>query len=181
MIKLLLLDIDGTLTDAGFYVSSVKSEPHEYLRKFNTRDFVGINALEQEGIKVAAVTGSRAPCRSQFDRAAPCMDIYDGIFDKHAFVNETFIQSGQYEWDEIAFIGDELNDGKLLEAVGLAACPADSAEEVIRLVENRKDGLVTQATGGKGAVREFTDYIRMIYKIPARWGDYTYSSGENDE
>ena len=172
MIKLLLCDIDGTLTDGGYYVSSVKGIPNEYVRKFNTKDFVGLDALSDAGIKVATLTGSQAPCKGQFDRAAPFMTVYDSVQDKYAFVANAFIKTEGYSWDDIAFIGDELNDAKLLENVGWAACPADAAPEIIDIVENHDNGSVLERNGGDRCVREFTDIIRAVMEIPARWENW---------
>jgi len=171
MIKFLITDIDGTLTTGGYYVST-EHNPSGYFRQFNTCDFVGLEALEKAGIEVAALTGSMSPCLAQFDRAAPFMKVYSGIFDKYNFVKDNF--GSKFKFEEIAFIGDELNDGRLLSKVGLAACPADAAPEVINIVENHENGFVMTRNGGHRAVLEFTDLIRKMMNIPTRWGDWVY-------
>lgn len=185
-INLFLCDIDGTLTNGGYFVSTNATEPNEYFRQFNTSDFVGIEALEKAGIEVATLTGSHSPCLAQFDRAAPFMKVHSAVFDKYNFVKAFFVDpSGhnravKYKWEEIAFIGDELNDGRLLSKVGLAACPADAAPEVYNLVKNRSDGngFIMSRNGGHRAVREFTDMIRKMMNISTRWGDWVYPEGE---
>ena len=72
MIKLLAIDIDGTLTDGGYYSPSifVSGFEHGYFRKFNTRDFVGIKLLVDAGLKVVFITGATYCCPEQFERAA---------------------------------------------------------------------------------------------------------------
>ena len=168
-----MCDIDGCLTNGGYFVST-EHNPSGYSRQFNTSDFVGIEALEKSGMKVAALTGSMSPCLAQFDRAAPFMKVHSGVFEKLEFVYENYVETDEYNWKEIAFMGDELNDGRLLSKVGLAACPADAAPEVIKIVENHENGFVMTRKGGHRAVREFTDLIRKMMDIPARWGDWVY-------
>jgi len=181
MIKLFLTDMDGVLTDGGYYVTSVYTEPMEqFLRKFNTRDFVGINMLHEAGIQVGVLTGSSQCSDQQFERSAPYMDVFAGVQDKYEFVRSTFVEnsSERLEWDEIAYIGDEINDAKLLEAVGLAACPNDAVYEVKRIIESKNfcEGFVLDRKGGDTCLREFVDIIRLMQNIPATWENWTFDS-----
>jgi len=188
MIKLFLTDIDGVLTDGGYYVPStyypclprgqVEFEKSFYMRKFNTRDFVGLEMLHRAGVQVAALTGSSEPSQIQFDRAAPFMSVYSDVQDKYAFIRSTFVEFRihPFEWDEIAFIGDEINDAKLLEYVGMAACPADAVDEIQTIIAGKQDGYHLNTKGGECCVREFVDIIRTYQDIPATWGDWTARS-----
>ena len=187
MIMLFITDIDGTLTDGGYFSPSIPEyeltglgggarlnlPPELYFRKFNTKDFVGIKMLHDAGIKTVALTGSYQPSKPQFDRSAPYMIIAAGVQDKYEWVRSTYVDCSdrpdKYTWDEIAFIGDELNDIKLLDAVGLPGCPADAAREVLDLVKSKDDGCVMCNKGGELAVREFTDLIRVCAGIKASW------------
>ena len=189
MIKLFITDIDGCLTDGGYFSPSIPElscngmkvadfRPQLYLRKFNTCDFVGIKMLSDAGIHCVALTGSYEPGMPQFDRAGRDMEVCPGVQDKFNFVKSTFVdctdRPNKCTWDEIAFIGDEINDCVLLAAVGLAACPADAAREVITVVEDKTEtmigeGFVMKRKGGELCVREFTDMIRDMQGIKASW------------
>ena len=179
MIKLFLCDLDGTLTDGGYCVSSLPDMPVDYYsRQFNTRDFVGIKLLHDAGIRVAVLTGAKESSPNQFKRAAPYMGVFAGVRDKHEFVKSTFIDTTSagnlaphpnLSWDEIAFIGDEINDYTLLKYVGVAGCPADSSDEVLELIRDRSDGYVMSRVGGHACVREFTDIICDLMNIPIKW------------
>jgi len=197
MIKLFITDIDGCLTDGGYFSPSIPEisikvsppscddrdtrlqlTPQFYLRKFNTCDFVGIQMLSNAGIQCVALTGSYEPSMPQFERAGRKIIVCAGVQDKFDFVRSTYVECsdrpGKCSWDEIAFIGDEINDCALLAAVGLSACPADAAREVIAVVENKSDtmigeGFVMSRKGGELCVREFTDMIRDMQNIKASW------------
>lgn len=196
MIKLFLTDIDGVLTDGGYCVPSIE-EPFVvtgaydsrrifrsslFFRTFNTRDFVGLKMLHDAGIRVAALTGSAEPSMMQFERAADYMDVYSGVQDKYDFIRSTFVESKSkgnqtsplFSWEEISYIGDEINDARLLQYVGMAACPADAVPEIRSIVENRKDGFVLSRRGGDTCLREFIDIIRQAQNIVATWGNWIY-------
>lgn len=192
-IKFALFDIDGCLTDGGYYASSkplvlssleaghevYKVEDSFYFRRFNTKDFLGIQLLHDAGIRTAIITTSVYPCESQFKRACPSTEVFAGVNDKYEFVRSTFVEpisEGNlqtcrliYTWDELTFMGDEINDARLLESVGLAACPFDAVPEIKKIVERHENGWILSKKGGDGCVREFTDMIRKIENIPATW------------
>jgi len=180
--KFFITDVDGTLTDGCYYSPSIPHlsmnrpadtrlnlPPEFYLRKFNTSDFVGIKMLHDAGVKCAALTGSYQASMPQFDRAAPFMDVYNGVQDKYEYIKTTFIDTNRYQWDDIAFIGDEINDCRLLQVVGLPACPQNAASEVRTVVGDRKDGIILNRCGGELCVREFTDIIRSMMGVKASW------------
>lgn len=198
MIKLFITDVDGTLTDGGYYSPSIPAldikvhppscedrytslqlPPSFYFRKFKTCDFVGLQMLHNAGIHCVTLSGSYEPGMPQFDRAAKFMTVCEGVQDKLEFVRSTYVDSfspAKCQWDEIAFIGDEINDCALLSAVGLAACPADAAREVKQLIEDKSalssipgEGFVMSRKGGDLCVREFIDMIRDMQGIKASW------------
>ena len=175
MIKLAVIDVDGVLSDGGYYVPShtriETGVPNNfYLRKLNTKDFVGMKLIHDAGVRCIIVSGSREPCIQHINYLNPYITVADNVQDKYDWV-ETFIKhsKGMYSWEEISAIGDEINDAKLLENVGMAACPSDAVPEIIDIVSNRKDGFVMSKKGGDGCVREFTDLIRSMQRIPAKW------------
>ena len=149
-IKLFLSDVDGTLTDGGMYYS----ESGDELKKFNTRDGMGFQLLREAGIKTGIVTSEDTKIVS--DRAKKLKIDYliqgekgDGKLQAvKKLCNEIGIS-----FNEVAYIGDDINCIKLLENVGYAACPADACDKV-KKIPNIK---VMQEIGG--CVREFIDSI----------------------
>lgn len=168
-IKVALFDLDGTLTDGSYvagFENDVMAKPHSsrtfLYRSFYTRDFHGICMLNKAGIKVGIVTSARldACIYSQFTRCGvfSFCDVFTGVQDKDLVVQKEYVNN-DVGWDNIAFIGDDTNDLSLLMNVGMAGCPADAEDQVIQFVRSREDGLVTSRDGGRGAVREFINYI----------------------
>ena len=147
-IKLLVLDVDGTLTDGGVYIDSNGVQT----KKFSIRDGMGITLLHKAGFKVAFLSHSRM--QVILEERARMLDvkyIYAGKEPKlqvlHNWMTELSVAA-----EEIAYIGDDVNDLEAMAAVGLSACPADAHYHVIRSVD-----IVLQRKGGEGCVREFID------------------------
>lgn len=162
MIKLFLTDVDGVLTDATYMVLATG----EKANVFNTRDWHGMAKLHRLGCRVGIISGDNSDAVGhQVGRVARYAGFFQGINDKRRFVQENYIRpDGKFEWEEIAFIGDDTNDIGLLKVVGWPACPSDAVEEVIKVVEEHPEGMVLYHHGGKGCVREFADLIcRLEY------------------
>lgn len=164
MIRLLLTDLDGTLTN-GTYI--LFSNPEMGVAKqFNTRDFHGIKLLQADhDIRVVVVTmAGSAVIDNHIDRlrqdANLKIELMAKVQDKRDAIYARFIDSGQYGWNEIAFIGDDVNDIELLKMVEFAACPSNAEIEVKKVIENHTNGYVCERRGGEGCVREFCDLIR---------------------
>lgn len=151
-VKLFLTDVDGTLTDAGMYYS----ENGDELKKFNTRDGLGIRLLREAGIKTGIITSENT--RIVENRAKKlCVDyLYQGKIDggKLAIASEICQKEG-FSLNEVAYIGDDINCIELLKSVGFAACPAD-AHCSVRKIPNIH---VMQSRGGDGCVREWIEWI----------------------
>lgn len=147
-IKLFMTDVDGTLTDAGMYYT----ENGDELKKFNTRDGMGLQLLQKKGVKVGIVTSENTKMVER--RAAKLKVDYlrQGKRDggKLAVVQEICDEMG-ITLQQVAYIGDDVNCKDLLSAVGIAACPADAMDE-IKALPNIK---VMSKKGGEGCVREF--------------------------
>lgn len=147
-IKMLVLDVDGTLTDGGVYIdgNGVQS------KKFSIRDGMGITLLHNAGIKVALLSHSRM--QVILEERAKMLDvkyIYSGKEPK-LHVLHRWMQELTLNAEEIAYIGDDVNDLEAMAVAGLSACPADAHYHVIRAVD-----IVLQRKGGEGCVREFID------------------------
>ncbi|MEM9325526.1 MAG: HAD-IIIA family hydrolase [Bacteroidota bacterium] len=147
-IKLLILDVDGTLTDGGVYVNEDGSE----FRKFNAKDGMGIKRARQLGFEVGIISHSHLP--GLIGHRAKVLGIpwvYAGNEPKLAIL-DGWLQKNGWHLDQVAFIGDDINDLELIDRVGLSACPQDAVDEV----KNQVDHVLTRH-GGDGAVREFID------------------------
>ena len=155
MIKLFLTDLDGTVTDAAYYVSSHGS----ITKRFDTRDFHGLSKLHEYDIAGGIITSSGDLAIDKKMREFPFpMALYKRVDNKLQFVKQLIVEKG-YAWTEVAYIGDDVNDIELLQAAGVAACPQDAIKRVMSAILGRKDGFVTDRCGGHGCVREFIDMV----------------------
>jgi N-acylneuraminate cytidylyltransferase len=142
-------DVDGTLTDGGMYYS----EAGETLKRFDTRDAVGMHLLRQQGITLMIVTSEDSPIVTARARKLGIEHVYVGITDKYSKCKQ-LLEALQMSWEEFAYIGDDLGDLQVLAAAGFSACPSDACPDVLRTVK-----YVCRRNGGHGAVREFCEYI----------------------
>ncbi|SHM18126.1 acylneuraminate cytidylyltransferase [Fibrobacter sp. UWB7] len=151
-IKLFLTDVDGTLTDGSMYYS----ENGDELKKFNTRDGLGIRLLREAGIKVGIITSENTKIVENRAKKLNADYLFQGKIDggKLAIAQEICQKEG-ISLNEVAYIGDDVNCIELLKSVGLAACPAD-AQDLVKKVPNIH---VMQKKGGEGCVREWAERI----------------------
>ncbi len=155
MIKLFLTDLDGTITDAAYYVSSHGT----ITKRFDTRDFHGLSKLHEFEIAGGIITSSGDLAIDKKMKEFPFpIELYKRVDNKLQFV-EQLITEKSIDWLEVAYIGDDVNDIDLLQSVGVAACPQDAMKRVMSTVMGRKDGFVTDRLGGHGCVREFIDMV----------------------
>ena len=149
VIKLLITDCDGVLTDGGMYYT----EKGDELKKFNTKDGMGLEQLKNAGIKRGVITGEDT--RIVVNRAEKLrLDyIYKGVKDKLSVLKEIAAKEG-ITLDQTAYIGDDCNDLECIRAAGLGIAVADAAETV----KEAADYILT-AKGGCGAVREAAELI----------------------
>ncbi len=147
-IKLLVLDVDGTLTDGGIYIT----ESGDQFKKFNAKDGTGIRYLLKHGIEVGIISAS---IKKEIVRTrAEMLGIrycYVGDNDK-AMVLEEWLQELNISAMQVAFVGDDVNDTSIIKKVGLSACPVDAVEVIKKMVD-----IVLTKTGGEACVREFID------------------------
>ena len=148
-IELLLLDVDGVLTDGRIIYNDQGMQTQE----FNARDGLGIKLLMKAGIAVAVVTGRSSRALQHRCRNLGITDIYDGVTDKRALLQDIQNRFGLAA-DRMAFAGDDLPDLRIMARVGLAIAVADAHAAV-----RQKADWVTSAGGGDGAVREICEAI----------------------
>jgi YrbI family 3-deoxy-D-manno-octulosonate 8-phosphate phosphatase len=151
-IKLFLTDVDGVLTDGGMYYSDKGDE----LKKFNTRDGMGLELLRNAGIKTGIITSENSNIVSLRAKKLKVDYLYQGQREggKLAVAREICEKEG-ITLKEVAYIGDDINCFDLLTNVGIAACPNDAVKKIksidqIRILNNK---------GGEGAVREFAEIV----------------------
>lgn len=146
--KLLLLDVDGTLTDGGVYIM----ENGQQFKKFNAKDGLGIKMAIKAGIEVGIISHSHATEMVNTRAGDLGMKyIYVGQEPKTQVLERWIAEMG-IDTMEVAFVGDDLNDLDIMQAVGLSACPADASEKVKDVAT-----YCMQRKGGEGCVREFID------------------------
>lgn len=152
-IKLFLSDVDGTLTDGGMYYS----EKGDELKKFNTRDGMGFQLLREAGIKTGIITSENTEIVANRAKKLKIDFLVQGKRDggKLAATQEICRQLG-ITLNEVAYIGDDINCRELLEAVGVAACPADANT----IIKNIASIQIMSRNGGEGCVREFIELIK---------------------
>lgn len=155
-IKLLLSDIDGVMTDGSLAFDPQGDE----IKTFHVRDGLAVHFWQSLGLKFGIVTGRT--CRIVQARAKELKIEYlrQGATDKLPHVRDLAKEAG-VSLGEIAYIGDDLLDLPVIRAVGLGASVADGVEEV-----RAAASFITQAPGGRGAVREFVEHI---LKATGRW------------
>ena len=149
MIKLVLLDVDGTLTDGGIY----RGNNGEELKRFNVKDgYVIVNA-QKLGIEFGIITGRKSELVEIRSNELKIKYLYQGISEKTVILKE-IMQKTELKKEEIAYMGDDLNDILIMKQSGLTGAPKDAADEVIQIAD-----FVSEKNGGSGAVREFVEYI----------------------
>lgn len=148
-ISLIVLDVDGTLTDGKILIGSNGLE----LKSFNVKDGMGISLAVKAGISVAIITGRESEIVTRRAKELKIPYVYQGVSDKAAKLFDLMSEVKSTP-EEIAFIGDDLNDISAMEAVGFAACPADACSEVKQMCQ-----FISKYNGGEGAVREIIEHI----------------------
>lgn len=148
-IKLLAIDVDGVLTDAGAYYSENGIE----LKKFSVRDGMGMVLLRKAGFKVAIVTTEKTKIAEMRARRIQVDDLYQGVAKKVEAI-EDLLKKYSLRWDEVAFIGDDINDVPVLQRVGFAAAPADATA-----LNKKYAHYISTKNGGHGCVREICDML----------------------
>ncbi|MBU0994012.1 MAG: HAD hydrolase family protein [Proteobacteria bacterium] len=155
-IRLLLLDVDGVLTDGRVIYNDDGTE----IKAFNVKDGLGLRLLMNAGIKTGVVTGRRSNALIYRCKNIGIHYVFDGISEKGKLL-ETIVSQTEILPEEIAFMGDDLPDIPLLKKIGVPIAVRDAHENVIDASE-----IVTEKRGGDGAVREICE---KILKVKGLW------------
>lgn len=147
-IRLILLDVDGTMTDGGMYFT----ENGDQIKKYNTKDGMAIKRKAAEGIQFGIISHGHKLNMVQ-DRAnlLGIQHVYVGQ-ERKTDILEKWCSELQIDVSQVAFVGDDINDIEIMEQVGLSACPADAIKSVKHVAT-----IVLSKNGGAGCVREFID------------------------
>jgi 3-deoxy-D-manno-octulosonate 8-phosphate phosphatase (KDO 8-P phosphatase) len=148
-IKLLLLDVDGVLTDGGIYYSSSGDE----MKKFNSLDGYGIPKIQRAGIKVGIITGRLTPIVERRAEELGITEVYQN-YENKIEAYESIKEKLKLSDSNIAYMGDDEYDLTVLQRVGFSAAPANA----VPVVKNHVQYVCTRS-GGNGAVREVIDLI----------------------
>jgi len=159
-IKLLLLDVDGVLTDGKI----VYTDQGEEIKSFDVKDGHGLKLLMRAGIDVALVTGRKSKVVKHRAKDLGITLVYQQVWDKREVLNKILQEKGISE-DAIAFVGDDLVDLPIIERVGFSATVADGIEEVKQRVD-----YISPQKGGERAVRGICE---LILKAQGRWDEVT--------
>lgn len=148
-IKLAAFDVDGVMTDGGIIFDENGIE----YKVFNAKDGHGIVSLNNAGIVTAIITGRKNGTVEHRAKNLKIKELYQGSKNKIADL-EAIMAKYKITFEEVAYMGDDVPDLCILEKVALKGCPADAVDEVKKVAN-----FVSSKDGGKGAVREFCDYI----------------------
>ncbi len=155
-IHLLLLDVDGVLTDGSLYFDA----KGETFKVFHVRDGHGIKLAQRAGIEVALLSGRRSDAAYHRAKELGISRFHEGVRDKVAVLEEIMAALG-IEAGQVAAVGDDLVDLPHMARVGLAVAVADAVPEVLAAAH-----WITANPGGRGAVREVCD---LIIKAQEKW------------
>ena len=148
-IKLIILDVDGTLTDGGIYYDSQGNE----IKRFDVKDGLGIKVAIESGIEFAIITGRESSMVERRAKELGISHVMTGIQKKYPAYLELMAKL-KLTSDEIGYIGDDLNDWPVMNEIAYCACPQDAAEQIKDICD-----FVAEKNGGHGAVRECIEFL----------------------
>jgi 3-deoxy-D-manno-octulosonate 8-phosphate phosphatase (KDO 8-P phosphatase) len=173
-IKLLGLDVDGVLTDNGVYIGSIGGERVEF-KRFDIQDGLAMALLRETDIGIAWVSGRESEATRLRGRELKIPDVIEVKGATKLPVVEALLARKGLDWDQLAFVGDDIADVPVLRRCGLPIAVANAVDEVKDLAS-----YITGATGGRGAVREV---IEAVLKARGSWaesvGKYLKTRGDD--
>ncbi len=156
-VRLLLLDVDGVLTDGGLYYGNSGEE----MKRFDVKDGAGMWVAHRSGLEVGLLTGKTSRIVAQRAQELGLSRVVQGAVDKVPAL-EKLLHDGAYPLNEIAFMGDDVLDMPVMRRVGFSACPSDAHDQVKACVH-----YVCSKGGGRGAVRELVDlWLEATGRLP---------------
>jgi 3-deoxy-D-manno-octulosonate 8-phosphate phosphatase (KDO 8-P phosphatase) len=157
-IKMIIMDVDGTLTDGRLFILPDGEE----VKSYNVRDGLGILLAHLVGFKTAIITGKTSRALEMRAEKLRIDELHQGILDKKPVLEAILAKHGLAP-EEAAYIGDDLGDLAVIKSVGLAGAVADAHPEI-----KKNCHFISEQAGGRGAVREF---IEFILDAQGKWGE----------
>ncbi|NIM58235.1 MAG: HAD hydrolase family protein [Candidatus Aminicenantes bacterium] len=148
-IKMIIMDVDGTLTDGSLLLLPDGEE----LKAYNVRDGTGVLLARMAGLKTGIITGKISTSLKKRAEKLKIMELYEGVLDKKKVLLE-ILEKNELQPEEVAYIGDDLGDLEVIKFVGLAGAVADAHPEI-----KKHSHFICGNPGGRGAVREFIEFI----------------------
>jgi len=164
-IQLVLMDVDGTLTDGRLFVLPDGQE----VKGYHVQDGLGILLARLAGLKTGVITGKSSPALSLRAEKLGLDEVHQNILDKEKILKD-ILERHRLSPEQVAFIGDDLGDLKVMKAVSLSGAPADGHPQV-----KRSALYVCRRKGGHGAVREFLEFILRAQK---KWAEVAQRTAE---
>ena len=164
-VEMILMDVDGTLTDGTLAVLPDGEE----VKSYNVRDGLGILLAQLAGLRLGIISGKTSKALERRAERLRIFELHQGILDKTKALGEILAKQA-LPAEAVAYIGDDLGDVEVMKSVGLAAAVADAHPEV-----RRRAHYVCRAAGGRGAVREL---IEFILEAQGKWDGVKGRSGE---
>jgi len=161
-VKLLLMDVDGVLTDGKLYNVPDGDGKVVETKAFDSQDGISLHWLHWNGIQAGVISGRVSPATEERARQCKMAFVYQGHIEKIPVFEEIMARAG-VKPDEVAYVGDDLTDVVIMRRVGFAIATGNARPEVKRCAH-----FVTQAEGGRGAVREV---VELILKAQGHWDD----------
>lgn len=159
-IRVLLMDVDGVMTDGRVYLQSFPGDVALEMKAFHSQDGAGLKLARLAGLRTGVITGRESPAMTRRAKENGIEFVYQGRDEKSASYEE-ILRLAQARDEEVAFVGDDLPDLPVLRRVGLAIAVANAVPEIRKIAH-----LVTKRSGGDGAVREV---IEFILKAQGKW------------
>jgi 3-deoxy-D-manno-octulosonate 8-phosphate phosphatase (KDO 8-P phosphatase) len=154
-VKLIITDVDGVLTDGGMYYL----ESGEIFKKFNTRDGMGVELLLKNNIKTILMTKENSTIAKKRGKKINAVATYTNVKNKEEELDKICKKFNVIR-NEIAYIGDDLNDYKIMKLVGFSATPANGVKQIKNIAN-----FISETRGGEGVFREVADIILFAKNI----------------
>jgi 3-deoxy-D-manno-octulosonate 8-phosphate phosphatase (KDO 8-P phosphatase) len=161
-VKLLLMDVDGVLTNGRLYNVPDHEGKMAETKGFDSQDGIGLQWLNWKGIRTGVISGRQSPATVERARQCKMAYVYQGHTEKIPILEE-ILADAKIDKDDVAYIGDDFTDVVIMHRVGLAIATANARPEV-----KKEAHYVTQAVGGEGAVREV---VELLLRAQGCWSD----------
>ncbi len=148
-IKCICSDVDGVLTDGNLFITT----DGKVLRALSVYDGMGIKIAQKENLEIAVFTGGSAAGIKERLKSLDVKYIYTLLQDKKEAVEE-FLWETEFAWDELLYIGDDIIDLEVMEAVGVAVAPPNAIDVVKQVAD-----FITERSGGNGVLREVVERV----------------------